>query len=244
MEQTFRKNLVDLRLKRNLTQEDLARKVGVTRQAISKWERGDGMPDLYNVSQLAKALDVSIDELMGENQRYREESEPYRGFDFNQTGGYLKKLLYKAKHTTNTEQAKKIRKNLLLAGGIGAVVGLIMTASGFFGFASGAMNSVENFGSSFNPIPFMALFLLGGAITGLSVYLLYGGLTIVVAGVATNYLDTREKCPKCGDEIDSDEKRCSNCGYDLEANVENRCECGKLNQPQDQYCRECGEKLR
>lgn len=108
MNQKFANNLSELRQKKQLTQEELAYQVGVTRQAISKWERGEGMPDLYNVSELAKALDVTIDQLMGE-QKFQKKEETYRGFDFHQTGGYLKKLLYKAKHTTNTEQAKKLK---------------------------------------------------------------------------------------------------------------------------------------
>ena len=242
MEQTFRKNLSDLRQKRQLTQEELARKIGVTRQAISKWERGDGMPDLYNVSKLAKALDVTVDELIGKDASFNKKDEP-RGFDFNQTGNYLKKLLYKAKHVSNQEQAKVLRKKLLTFGIIGVIIGGLMTAIGFFGFAAGAMSSVGSM-EPFNPLPFVGLFMFSATITGISVYLIYGGLTIVVAGVATKYLDTREKCPKCGDEIDPDEKRCSKCGYDLEANVENRCICGKLNEPKDSYCRECGQKLR
>lgn len=128
-------------------------------------------------------------------------------------------------------------------GGIGLAVGLILTFAGFFGFASGAMKSVNDFNMNFNPLPFVALFMLGGAISGMSAYVLYAGFTIVIAGVTTKYLDTRDKCPKCGDEIDEDEKRCSNCGYDLVANLEYRCGCGKVNQKGDKFCRECGQPL-
>jgi len=243
MNQQFRKNLSELRQKKHLTQDELAHIMGVTRQAISKWERGEGMPDLYNVTELAKALDVTIDQLMGQQQTYKKSEGTYNGFDFNQTGGYLKKLLYKAKHTTNTEQAKKIKKQLLTYGAIGFVLGLLMIVGGFIGFATGAMQSVNNFGTQFNPLPCMLLFMGGGMVLSLSVYLLYGGFTIVIAGVTTKYLDTREKCPKCHDEIDEDEKRCSNCGYDLVANLDYRCDCGKVNQKEDKFCRECGTPL-
>ena len=70
-----------------------------------------------------------------------------------------------------------------------------------------------------------------------------GGLSIVVAGVTTKYLDTRKKCPSCGNEIDLDELVCSNCGYDLKEHHDKTCSCGKVNQPEDLYCRQCGQKL-
>ena len=42
----FKDNLIRLRKYKQLTQEELAEKVGVTRQAIAKWESGETMPDL------------------------------------------------------------------------------------------------------------------------------------------------------------------------------------------------------
>lgn len=53
-----------LRKNKNFSQEELAQKMNVTRQAISKWERNEGLPDLYNVKHLAEVLGVSIDELL------------------------------------------------------------------------------------------------------------------------------------------------------------------------------------
>lgn len=52
-----------------LTQEQLAEKVLVSRQAISKWEADRGMPDIENLKRLSKLLDLSIDSLLntGEN---------------------------------------------------------------------------------------------------------------------------------------------------------------------------------
>ena len=56
-------NIVQLRKLRNFTQEALAEKVGVTRQALAKWESGDTLPDLEKSKLLAEALDVSLDDL-------------------------------------------------------------------------------------------------------------------------------------------------------------------------------------
>jgi AbrB family looped-hinge helix DNA binding protein len=47
-----------------MTQEDLAEKVGVTRQAVAKWESGESVPDLEKSRLLAQTLEVSLDELV------------------------------------------------------------------------------------------------------------------------------------------------------------------------------------
>lgn len=244
------KKIVTLRNRENITQDELARRVGVTRQAISKWERGEGLPDLYNITLLAKALGVTVDDLVQSESQSEYYNTSDNDVNLNNVGGFIKKLLYKAKTTTNSDLAKKIRKNLLLGGGIGLAVGIIMIVSGFVSFTSGAFNSVNEMGNFpiqeptlFNPLPSMLLFLLGGVVSSISVYVLYAGFGIAIAEVTTNFLDTRRKCPKCGDEIDDDERMCSNCGYNLEENPDHRCKCGKANSPEDKFCRECGEKL-
>ena len=59
----FRDNLVQMRKLRRLTQEDIAEKVGVTRQAVAKWEAGETVPDLDKCKMLAEILGVSLDNL-------------------------------------------------------------------------------------------------------------------------------------------------------------------------------------
>lgn len=53
-----------LRKKQNLSQEQLAIKLSVSRQSISKWELGDALPDLNNVLQLSKLFKVSLEYLI------------------------------------------------------------------------------------------------------------------------------------------------------------------------------------
>jgi len=53
------------RIMRNMTQEQLGNAISISPQAISKWERGDSMPDASLLSLLADALDVSLDRLYG-----------------------------------------------------------------------------------------------------------------------------------------------------------------------------------
>ncbi|SCZ77512.1 helix-turn-helix domain-containing protein [Pseudobutyrivibrio xylanivorans] len=59
----FSENLVQMRKFLSMTQEELAEKVGVTRQSIAKWEAGDSLPDLEKSKLLAEVLGVSLDEL-------------------------------------------------------------------------------------------------------------------------------------------------------------------------------------
>ena len=59
----FKDNLIHLRKMRKMTQEDLAEYVGVTRQAIAKWESGETVPDLEKCRLLADAFGVSLDDL-------------------------------------------------------------------------------------------------------------------------------------------------------------------------------------
>ncbi len=59
----FRENLIQLRKLKNMTQEDIAEKVGVSRQAVAKWESGETTPDLDKARLIAGALGVSLDDL-------------------------------------------------------------------------------------------------------------------------------------------------------------------------------------
>ncbi|MCR5389447.1 MAG: helix-turn-helix transcriptional regulator [Lachnospiraceae bacterium] len=59
----FSDNLVQLRKILQMTQEDIADKVGVTRQSVAKWEAGESVPDLDKCKQLADIFGVSLDDL-------------------------------------------------------------------------------------------------------------------------------------------------------------------------------------
>ena len=60
----FGKRMSVLRRKAGLSQTDLAEKLGVTSQAVSKWETGRGFPDLKLLEPLAQTLEVSLVELL------------------------------------------------------------------------------------------------------------------------------------------------------------------------------------
>jgi transcriptional regulator with XRE-family HTH domain len=61
---SFSSNLKGIRAEKNLSQEQLAELLGVSRQAVSKWEQGGGYPETEKLVQIAKLLDVSLDSLL------------------------------------------------------------------------------------------------------------------------------------------------------------------------------------
>ena len=63
--ENFGERLATLRKERGMSQEDLAEKLQLTRQTISKWELGNSAPDLELLMQLAEVFDVSVDCLLG-----------------------------------------------------------------------------------------------------------------------------------------------------------------------------------
>ena len=60
----FRDNLVQLRKITHMTQEDLAEKVNVSRQTLSKWETGESLPDIKKSKLLAEVFGVTLDDLV------------------------------------------------------------------------------------------------------------------------------------------------------------------------------------
>lgn len=69
----LKKRLVGLRRGRGLTQDELAREVGVTRQAVSKWERGIIAPSTLNLIALGQLYGIPLDELVNGESPPREE---------------------------------------------------------------------------------------------------------------------------------------------------------------------------
>lgn len=61
---TFGEKLSSLRKQANLTQSELATKLNISRQAITKWEKGNGLPDIDNIKNISTFFNVSIDELL------------------------------------------------------------------------------------------------------------------------------------------------------------------------------------
>lgn len=67
--------LLELRKVNRLSQEALANKLGISRQAISKWESGSSFPDLENLVELSRLYEVSLDYLMKASDLEEKENE-------------------------------------------------------------------------------------------------------------------------------------------------------------------------
>ena len=109
--------ILELRKKENLSQEELAEKVGVARQTISKWELGETAPDIKQSKQLADIFNVSVDELV----------------DGNNESAVMKKL-------SNTEKLAGIVIKMLKTFGIILAVFVVIDIIAFvifFGFMDG-----------------------------------------------------------------------------------------------------------
>ena len=64
---TLGEKLQKLRKSKGMSQEELASKITVSRQAISKWELNTAIPDTENIIQLSKLFEVSADYLLNDN---------------------------------------------------------------------------------------------------------------------------------------------------------------------------------
>ena len=60
----FSEKIKSLRLKNNLTQEEFASKLNVTRQAVSNWENNRNLPDIEMIISIASVFEISLDELI------------------------------------------------------------------------------------------------------------------------------------------------------------------------------------
>lgn len=65
---TFAKKLKNIRKQAGMSQEKLAEKLGVSRQAVTKWETDGGIPDIENIMAISKLFQISIDELLTEGE--------------------------------------------------------------------------------------------------------------------------------------------------------------------------------
>ena len=90
--------LKELRKKAGLSQEELAKTLFVSRQAVSKWETGETVPDLENLVALANLFDVSLDYLIlgkttslerTDNTNIEENSRPSNIWEFLEDNWYL-----------------------------------------------------------------------------------------------------------------------------------------------------------
>lgn len=72
---TFAEKLKNIRRQAGMSQEQLAEKLGVSRQAVTKWETDAGIPDIENIMAISALFDISIDELLSNEKGAKRSAE-------------------------------------------------------------------------------------------------------------------------------------------------------------------------
>ncbi|MGN1127279.1 MAG: helix-turn-helix transcriptional regulator, partial [Ruminococcus sp.] len=93
---TFAEKLKTIRKQAGMSQEKLAEKIGVSRQAITKWEGGTGIPDIENIMAISSIFNISIDELFSNEKSIKRQKdflyESITEYDIEQAKRYDMKL--------------------------------------------------------------------------------------------------------------------------------------------------------
>lgn len=172
---TLGEKIQQLRKASGLSQDQLAEQLDVSRQSISKWELNDAMPDAKRLVRLSELFNVSIDELLKDNQESNKVSD------------------YESKNTTTLIDIAKLNlaHKQITMGFITVIIGLIMFVLEYmflpvFGSMQKAQVGGQGFHSDFikyasvQPMPMIF------TITTIVVIV---GIALVVKG----YVDTRNK---------------------------------------------------
>ena len=113
------KNITELRIRSNMTQMELAERLNYSDKTISKWELGNGSPDISNLPVLAETLGISVDELLK-----GELNKPEADTNVPKDCSPRKEL---------TPKQKKERAIFALAACIGAILGILAYNFGWLG---------------------------------------------------------------------------------------------------------------
>lgn len=81
----FSENLIELRKLKNYSQEELAERIGVSRQTLSKYETGESLPDIEKCKQLAEVFSVTVDDLIS----YEKQEEDNMGYPVPPKGKHI-----------------------------------------------------------------------------------------------------------------------------------------------------------
>ncbi len=104
----FNNKLYELRKKRGYSQEELANRLNVSRQTVSKWEVGESTPDMEKLVAISDLFEVSLDELV--KDKVPEQAQPQEQLVKSEFYSDLKK------HVLTEDNKKKTQKGLKIVG--------------------------------------------------------------------------------------------------------------------------------
>ncbi len=109
----FSENLKRIRKKNKISQEELAEKLGVSRQSVSKWETGENYPSMHNIMILCDLLNCKMDELVCEEEK-----------NMNQLDKEIKQNIVKFKKEKQ-KKMKGISKTIYILARIGKIISIL-----------------------------------------------------------------------------------------------------------------------
>ena len=123
----FNNKLYELRKQKGLSQEELANRLNVSRQRVSKWEVGESSPDMEKLVAISELFDISLDELVLDKAVKKEEASEQ----------VVQSELYSdiKEHVLTEDNKKKAKKGLKIAGIVLGVLLLIDLVSMIIYFA-------------------------------------------------------------------------------------------------------------
>lgn len=123
----FNNKLYELRKQKGLSQEELANRLNVSRQTVSKWEVGESSPDMEKLVAISELFDISLDELVLDKAVKKEEASEH----------VVKSEFYSdiKRHVLTEDNKKKAKKGLKIAGIVLGVLLLIDFVSMIIYFA-------------------------------------------------------------------------------------------------------------
>lgn len=103
-------NLLKYRKINGFTQAELAELINYSGKSVSKWERGDGVPDTYTLILLSEIYDISIDELVGKKSECKKTQSLRKAYEHDEKErAKAKKRAVERAEKQKKKQAKKSR---------------------------------------------------------------------------------------------------------------------------------------
>lgn len=116
----FNERLIKLRKEKGMSQEDLAEKINVSRQTVSKWELGTTTPEMEKLVQLARLFEISVDALISEEKDNIESASSKESSSSAEYVGVDEKYIPKGdgvsrqKHVKEDPETKKFVKGYII----------------------------------------------------------------------------------------------------------------------------------
>ena len=137
-------NLKNLRKAKGLSQEELAARLHVVRQTISKWEKGLSVPDSEMLIRLAEALDTTVQTLLGETVPPEEETESLKAI-----AAKLETL--NEQFARQNERRRKLRQVFFIVVGVISALVLLAALAAHLSMAAATSDAVFTIGGADGP---------------------------------------------------------------------------------------------